>query len=370
MKLIPSEEQEQLRRVLRGMLAARSPMAAVRESAHSGARGTAVWSGLVELGAVGLAIPERFGGAGGGYSERAIVGEELGRALAVVPFLGSAVMAADVLSLLGDEEAAQAHLPDIASGERIVAVAVAETTDGEWVWGEQSTRAVSVGRAWHLGGTKTAVVDLMAADMLLVLASCDEGTHWYAVNATDPGVTRVALTGLDKTRDIGALSLSDATAHRLSGADALLVAGQVRDRAAIALGAEQLGVFERALELTVDYAKLRVQFGREVGSFQAVKFGLADLHCRWELAVSVLRHAAWSLDEAPEDVPLAAALTQEYVATAAFDAAVAMVQYHGGIGYTWEHDAHLYFNRALSAKTLLGRPGGARRRLAEVLLPG
>jgi alkylation response protein AidB-like acyl-CoA dehydrogenase len=353
MKLVLDPEQEELRSVVRKLLADRSPMAKVREVMETG-HDPALWRALGEIGVLGLVVPEDLGGAGAGHVERAVVLEELGRALTPSPYLASAVLATDTLLALDDDAARAELLPPLAAGERIGTVAVGEG-GGLLDPGEATTATRRDGR-WELDGTKAPVLAGDAADLVLVHTR----TGWFAVEG---GFTATPLTGLDPTRRLARLDFAATPARPLEGA----ALDAVADLAAVALAAEQVGVMRRAMELTADYAKVRMQFGRPIGSYQAVKHGCADMYAAWELALSVLRHAAWTADHDREGLPLAAALAQVYAGPACFEAANGMVQYHGGIGYTWEHDAHLYYKRAKSAELLLGPPARHRARLADRL---
>ena len=375
MKLVLDAEQQELRAAVRRFLADRSPSERVRavmgsERGHD----DAVWSGLAEMGALGLVVPEELGGAGAGHVERSVVAEELGRALTPAPFLASAVLATDALLALDPADPGTAAtrtelLPALAAGERIGTVAVAEGR-GEWDRTGGATTATERDGAggeggWVLDGVKTPVLAGDVADVVLVLARAPDGPGWFAVDAGAGGMTRTRLTGLDPTRRVAKLAFAATPARRLATADAAAVVDRVGDLAAVALAAEQVGVLGRAMELTVAYARVRVQFGRPIGSYQAVKHGCADMYSAWEHAVSVLRHAAWAADHDRGELPVAAALAQTYIGPAAFEAATGMVQYHGGTGYTWEHDAHLFYKRAKSAQLLLG--AGHPARLADRL---
>jgi acyl-CoA dehydrogenase len=181
------------------------------------------------------------------------------------------------------------------------------------------------------------------------------------------GLSRTTLVTLDPTRRLARIALAGTPATRLAGADPAQVLDLVADLGGVALAAEQLGGLERAMELTVEYAKVRVQFGRPIGSYQAVKHGLADTYRDWELGLSTVRFASWAADHDREQLPVAAALAQSYLGPAYFQAATSAVQYHGGIGYTWEHDAHLYYKRAKSTELLFGPASAQRARLADRL---
>ncbi|WP_219413731.1 acyl-CoA dehydrogenase family protein [Pseudonocardia nigra] len=367
MKLVLDAEQQQLRAAVRKFLADRSPSAKVRAAMESDPGHDAeVWAGLADLGVLGLVVPEELGGAGAGHVERAVAAEELGWALTPAPFLASAVLATDALLTLDDDAARTELLPRLAAGELVGTVAVAEG-GGAWDRTGGATTAAERDGSWVLDGVKTPVLAGDTADVVLVLAGTPDGPGWFAVDGDAAGLTRTRLTGLDPTRRVAKLAFAATPARRLATADAAAALDVVADLAAVALAAEQVGVMQRAMELTVDYAKVRVQFGRPIGSYQAVKHGCADMYSAWEHAVSVLRYAAWTADHDRTELPVAAALAQTYIGPAAFTTATGMVQYHGGIGYTWEHDAHLYYKRAKSAELLLGAPALHRARLADRL---
>ena len=282
------------------------------------------------------------------------------------PFLASAVLAADAFLAVDDAAANAEYLPAIAAGDRIASLAVAEGSEA-WVRDGGSVTATPDGDRWAVTGSKTRVVHGNAADLFVVFASTPDGPGWFVVDASAAGVERATLTGLDHTRRFARVVFSLAPARRLTTADPVAALDRVADLAAVAVAAEQVGGLERALEMTADYAKIRVQFGRAIGSYQAVKHGLADMYCSWELALSVVRYAAWAAEEAADELPLAAALAQVYVGPAFFDVAMSAIQYHGGIGFTWEHDAHLYYKRAKSDQLLFGSASRQRSLLADRL---
>ena len=359
MRLVLGEEQEELQATVRRFLADRSPMARVREVMETPEGfDRALWQRMAgDLGLPGLAVPEAYGGAGLGQVELSVVMEELGRALTPSPFFGSSVLAASMLLAVDDDEARRDLLPGVAAGRTIATLAFAE--DG--------AAATLDGGGWVLEGAKSLVPDGVAADLVLVAAQAGDELGVFAVEGGTPGLHRTALAGLDPTRRLARLELSRAPARRLVAEDAAGALGHVLDLAAVALAAEQLGGLQRCLDMSVEYAKTRYQFGRAVGSFQAVKHQLADMHVAMELARSALRHAAWAADEAPEELPLAAAVARTACSEAYFRVAADTVQVHGGIGFTWEHDAHLYFRRAKSTELLLGGQRQQRALLADRL---
>lgn len=333
MRLVLDAEQQQLRSSVRKLLADHARVRAVMDSEDGYDR--ELWQRIGgELGLAGLVVPEEHGGAGAGHVERAIVLEELGRALAPVPFFASAVLATDTALALGDEDL----LPQLASGSMIGALAVSQT------WGPVDVTATERDGGWTLDGQARFVISGDIADVVYVYNG-----DWFAVSE---GFSRTTLHTLDPTRRIARLDFTGTPARRLSGSDSVLP--RIRDLAAVALAAEQVGGMGRVLEMTTDYAKVRVQFGRAIGSYQGVKHRLADMYVAYEQAESLLRHAAWTADEDQDGLPLAAATTQAFVGPAYFRAAADGVQLHGGIGYTWEHDAHLYYKRAKTSELLFG----------------
>ena len=333
-------EQEDLRDAVRGLLAS------------AGDPGTA-WGRLSrEVGAAGLAIPERYGGAGAGPGEVGVVMEELGRELTPSPMLGSAVLAAQALLATGDEAACGRLLPAIAGGSATAALAWT-TPAGRWDSGEVAYRArEGRGSRWELDGEAHYVLDGAEADVLLVAARSPAGVGLFEVDPGQDGVRRTASTTMDLTRPLAVVRLSGARGQRVGG-DASGALDTARDLACLALSAEQAGAARRALELTVGYTLTRVQFGRVIGSFQALQHRLADLHVLVESATSLSRALAAA------DTPalgLRAAAVKVYCSEALMRTAAEMIQLHGAIGITWEHPAHRYLKRAHGGLHLFGTP--------------
>ncbi|MEV4254936.1 acyl-CoA dehydrogenase family protein [Spirillospora sp. NPDC049652] len=357
MRLIPTEEQRELAATVRSFLADRVPMARVREVAGSDEPyDRTAWARLSsELGLAGLAVPEEHGGSGAGFGEVAAVLEELGAALAPVPYF-SAVVAASLLVALDAKDL----LPDVASGETVAVLAAPE-------------EALPAGRLldrgeWVLEGMVERVPDATAAGLLLVVASTGTDRRGvFAVAPDAPGLAVTPLTSFDLTRPQARVELGGVPARLLGPSDAGAVIDRTADVARVLLAAEQLGGLRRCLDVIVEYAKLRVQFGRYVGSFQGVKHKLADMHCVLEQAESVVRYAVWAADEAPDELPEAAALAASFLGRAYFQVARDHLLLHGGIGFTWEHDAHLYYKRAKADELMLGAPRTHRARLATAL---
>ena len=366
MSLGVSAEQEELRASVRRFLADRAPMSRVRElMATDDGIDRAVWDQAgSQLGLMGLAIPEEYGGAGFSFAEQAIVLEELGASLYTGPYLASAVIAATALLASQDEGARRDLLPGIASGETIATLAFTED-EGSWDPGSARLSARKDGQDWRLDGHKSFVPDGHAAGLILVVATTDAGLSLFAATSGEQGLSRSTLPTLDQTRKLARLEFSGVTA-RLIGApgDATAVLDRTLDVAAIALAAEQLGGAQRALDMTVDYAKVRHQFGRPIGSFQAIKHRCADLLLEVESLRSAVQYAAAAVAEGSPEVPVLAPLLKAYASETYFHVAAESIQIHGGIGFTWEHDAHLYFKRAKASELFLGDASYHRERLA------
>ena len=369
MTLGTTAEQDELRASVRRFLTDRAPLTRVRELMES-EDGTdrGVWEQAgTQLGLQGLAVPEAYGGAGFSFAEQAIVLEEFGAALYGGPYLASAVLAATALLASPDEGARRDLLPAIASGEIIATLAFTED-DGSWDPAAISMPATKNGTGWRLRGHKSFVLDGHSAGLLLVVASTTAGLSLFAVDATAAGLTKTALPALDQTRKLARLEFSDVPGRLIgSPGDAAAMLDRTLDVAAIALAAEQLGGAQRALDMAVEYAKIRHQFGRPVGSFQAIKHRCADLLLEVESLRSAVSYAAAAVAEGAAEVPVIAPLVKAYASETFFHVAAENIQIHGGIGFTWEHDAHLYFKRAKSSELFLGDGNYHRERLATRL---
>jgi len=362
-----SDEQEEFRRMVRRFVETHSPESAVREQMET-ERGydPAVWSAMAEqLGLQGLIVPDELGGQGFGSVELAIVLEEMGRSLLCAPYFSTVVLAVNTVLESGDGDAAKAILPGIASGETIATLALAEPS-GRWDESGIETTAHREGGAWRLSGTKTYVLDGHTADVVLVAARTDAGVSLFRVEGDATGLTRTALSTLDPTRKQARLELDRVEASLVGGDGAgWAVLGRVLDRAAAALAAEQVGGAQRCLDMSVAYAKDRVQFGRPIGSFQAIKHKCADMLLEVESARSAAYYAAWCASQPDDELPAVASLAKAYCSDAFFHVASENIQIHGGIGFTWEHPAHLYFRRAKSSDLLFGDASYHRELLAR-----
>jgi alkylation response protein AidB-like acyl-CoA dehydrogenase len=371
MNFAPTAEQTEIRRAARRFLATHCVSAQVRAAAES-ERGYDVeaWSRAArELGWTAIAVPEVHGGAGLGWAEVAAVAEEVGRANACLPFLSTVCLTTAALLARPDCAAAGTYLPSLASGELLGALAFAETPHGGPF--DVATVAAERGDGWVLSGTKRYVVDGHAADLLLVTArapgtSGEDGVAVFAVDATSPGVERERVAALDATRPLAVVGLRDVRVGREALVGYAPVLRRALDVGAVVLAAETLGGAERCLEMATEYAKARVQFDRPIGSFQAIKHRLADMLTTVETARSAAIWAA-SVAGADDELPMAASVAKSYCSEAFFRCAAECLQIHGGIGFTWEHDVHLYLRRARGSLALFGSPARDRERVAESL---
>ena len=362
-----TEEQEELRKTVRQFLDAKSSEAAVREQMETEAGfDAAVWSQMAEqMGLQGLAIPEEFGGSGYSYVELGIVLEEMGRALLCAPFFSSVVLAANTLIQSGDDAAKAAHLPGIASGETIATLAFTEPS-GKWDESGITMEASGAGDSWTLNGTKMFVLDGHTANLIIVAARTGKGVSLFTVAGDAAGLTRTALSTMDQTRKQAKLEFSNTPATLLGAeGEGWNTLSTVLDLAAVGLAAEQVGGAQKVLEMAVDYAKVRVQFGRPIGSFQAIKHKCADMLLEVESAKSAAYYGMWCAAEMNDELPSVASLAKAYCSEAYFHATAENIQIHGGIGFTWEHPAHLYFKRAKSSELLFGDPTYHRELLAQ-----
>ena len=349
-----SDDQKMLQDQVRRFLADRCPPAAVRailEGPEPFDR--ALYKGLAEMGVLGAAIPEAYGGVGMGRLELCIVAEELGRALAPVPVASSIYLGAEFLLEAGTEAQKTAWLPKLASGDAIATYADAERPGALKPASIQAR--VSGGK---LSGVKVPVPDGSCADVAVVAARTGDGDNdisLFLVDLNGPGVKREAVETIDPSRDQARLVFDGAPAEPLGAAgEGLAIASRVKDRAAVLIAFEQVGGSERALEMARDYALDRMAFGRQIGSFQAIKHMLADMYVSATLARSNAYYGAWALSTDAAELPIAAA-TARVSATQAFQhCAKNNIQVHGGMGFTWAFDCHLYYRRANALALTLG----------------
>ena len=362
-----TDEQEELRKTVRAFLDNKSPESAVRELMETeDGYDEAVWKQAAEqLGLQGLSIPEEYGGSGYGFIELGIVLEEMGRALFTAPFFSTVVLAGTTLLHAGDDAAKKDYLPGIASGETIATVAFTEPS-GKWDEAGITMEATADGDSWKLNGTKSFVLDGHLANLVIVAARTGKGVSLFAVDGDAAGLTRTSLSTMDQTRKQAKLEFAD-TPARLIGTegDGWDVLGKVLDLVVVGLAAEQVGGAQKVLDMAVEYAKVRVQFGRPIGSFQAIKHKCADMLLEVESAKSAAYYGMWCASELNDELPSVASLAKAYCSEAYFHAAAENIQIHGGIGFTWEHPAHLYFKRAKSSELLFGDPTYHRELLAQ-----
>ena len=364
-----SEEQEELRRITRQFLESKSPETEVRRLMDTtDGYDPAVWGQMAgELGLQSLTIPEEYGGQGYTYVELTVVLEEMGRALLAAPFFSTVALATNTILHSGDEQAKKDLLPGIASGETIATLAFTEP-NGRWDTTGIEATATRSGDGWTIDGTKMFVLDGHVANLILVAARTGDGISLFRVEGDAAGLTRTPLATMDQTRKQAKLEFSGTPATLLgeeNGGEAVL--GRVLDLAAVALAAEQVGGAQKVLDMSVQYAKDRVQFGRPIGSFQAIKHKCADMLLEVESAKSAAYYAAWCAAELNDELPEVACLAKAYCSEAYFHSAAENIQIHGGIGFTWEHPAHLYFKRAKSSELLFGDPTYHRELLAQRL---
>jgi alkylation response protein AidB-like acyl-CoA dehydrogenase len=359
-------ELEELRTGVREFLDRRSPVGRTLELMEGpGGYDLAVWAQMSEqLALPALAIPERYGGQGFGFQELATVLEELGRVVYMGPMFGTACLGATALLLAGDDAACDALLPEIAAGTRTATVALFEPTSG-WRTDSIVTKARRDGDGWLISGTKDWVIDGADADLILVGALSEDGAALFAVERSDPGVVTAPIDVLDLTRPLATVQLENARGTRIGTRNVL---PDVLAHALAGLACEQAGGAAACLEMTVSYASERIQFGRPIGSYQAVRHRCADMFVLCETARATARNAARAVAENLPDLAVALGVAKSYCSAAFLSVAQDTIQVHGGIGFTWEHPAHLYFKRAKSAALMFGDPALHRARIAPALL--
>lgn len=363
-----SDEQNELRRTVRAFFESKADEETVRRQLESPqGYDAAVWQQMTgQLGLTGLAIPEEFGGQGFTFVELGIVAEEMGRCLLPAPYFASAVLAANLIMHSGDAAIQGRFLPGIASGSTVATVAVTETS-GRWRPDDIRTRAECSGDGWVVEGTKSYVLDGCGADVMIVAARTDSDISLFAVDEFNT-VVRRPLSTLDPTRRQARIDF-DTTPATLIGSvgRGWPVLTRTLALGASALAAEQVGGAQRCLEMAVDYAKVRKQFGKPIGSFQAIRHKCADIYLEVECARGAAYYAVQAAAASSEELPAAASLAKACSSEAYERAAAANIQIHGGIGFTWEHPAHLYYKRAKSSGHLLGDATFHRELLADLV---
>jgi acyl-CoA dehydrogenase len=369
-----SAEQESLRATVARFLAKEAPISPYVRDLLGDAPGTSksVWLGLAELGALGLLIPEPFGGLGLGMVDVGVVLEEMGRLVHPGPFLSSAVGAVTAIVAAGGTADQRRYLPSLADGTSVGTIALLD--DGARRLSAASTvMARRDGDGWRLSGVKAPVADVLAADLLVVSAHDGAVTGLYVVEAAAPGVTTSALPTVDGTRQWGRLALDGAPACRLGGGDAGAGAGEaigrVLDTILVAMVTDAVGAAEAALAMAVDYAKEREQFGKPIGSFQAVQHLCTDMLQAVEQARAGAYYALWACDAAPSsERHRAAVMAKAFASDALAGVGASAIQVLGGVGFTWEHDMHLYYKRLLTLQHAYGGTSEQLEELATIVL--
>lgn len=358
-------EQRDLQLGLRQFLAQRWPDDALRASFDGPTAYEAeVWSRLAgDLGAAALVVPEEHGGIGLSWVEATLAAEELGRALSGGPWFATVALATSALLASRDDQAMKDYLPDIAGGGLTATLAHEDLRgrDGSL----PAVRAQETADGWRLDGTKDHVVDGATAGLVLVTAETADGTALFALEPSE-AVIRTAQETLDPTRRMARIELRDAPA-RLIGTPGGARLDHVLDLAALVAAAEAVGGMAACVETTVAYVKGREQFGRVIGSFQAVKHRLADMQVRLDTSRAAVRYVAGAVEDEPDQLPTLVSVAKSYATTAYFRTAADTIQLHGGIGFTWEHSAHLHFKRAKALELMLGTPVQHRARIADEL---
>ncbi|MDG2523260.1 acyl-CoA/acyl-ACP dehydrogenase [Caulobacter segnis] len=359
-----SDDQKFLKGEARKFLEARCAIPAVRAVLDDPDKAfdAGLWRGVAEQGWLGAAIPEEFGGLGLGHVELCAIAEELGRAVAPIPFASTVYILAEAVMLAGTDAQKQRILPKIAAGELIGCLA---TSEGPGAITAASIQATVSGA--KLSGVKIPVTDGDVADVALVLAKEGGKPGLYLVELSGD-VGRVSLKSLDPTRSIAKLTFKDAPAERLGGAgEGMELLQAVLDRAAALLAFEQLGGADRCLEMAKAYAMERYAFGRVIGGYQAIKHKLADMYVKNEVARSNAYYAAWALNTSAPELPIAASAARIAASDAYWFASKENIQTHGGMGFTWEVDCHLYYRRSKQLALVAGAPKAWKERLVSQL---
>jgi alkylation response protein AidB-like acyl-CoA dehydrogenase len=351
-------EQEEFQRSLRRFITERSPLSKVRDVVRTD-RGwdEQLWSQMSQqLGLPGLLVPEEYGGAGATMIEAALAMQELGRGLVPSPYYATTAFGVVPILEFGTEEQKAKLLPEIASGERTATTALTEPS-GLWGPDGVTLRAIAAGDQVTLTGTKAFVIDGHTADSILVVALAPgEGSEfgWYLVDADAPGLTRTKAETLDLSRPMATLGFTGTPATPVGAPVPWGRVAHVLDVAGTLLAAEMVGGIEAAMTMSVEYAKVRHQFNRPIGSFQAIKHRAAEMAVELDTSRAAMLYAAYVASEGSDELALAAPVAKATAASGFAFTAAWNIQIHGGIGFTWEHDAHLYFRRAKADESLLG----------------
>lgn len=366
-----SEDQELLRSVVRDFLRAKAPPAYARAMMDDPIGITdELWRGIADLGWLGLVIPEVYGGSGLGHLDLVILLEETGEVVLPGPLMSTVALATPALLAHGSDAQKQRYLPAIAAGKMRGTLAFAEAP-GRWAEDAVATTAEARGDRYVLHGTKLFVPDARSADIVLCVAKLGDRSGLFVVPRDAAGLTISPMHTIDQTRKLDVVELArvEVDADALLGG-ATLPDGALEhlvDLARVLLAAEMCGCAAAALALSVEYVKVREQFDRKIATFQAIQHRLADMKVLLENARSLVYYAAWALDTQSDDRRIAAAMTKAYASDACVKVVADAIQVHGGIGFTWEHDLHLYFKRVKSAELTYGDGTANRRTVAELL---
>lgn len=372
MKFSFSNEQEQFRTMLRRFLSEKSPVSEVRRlmATEQGWERDA-WRKLnSDLGLSAVHIPEAYGGQGFGFVELCIVMEEMGRALLCGPYFSSVVLAANAILNAGSEDQKQALLPGIAAGETVATLAFTEE-NGRWDSSGVTVTAKAQGDGYRLDGVKSFVLDGHTADLIVVLArkpgtSGDEGLSFFTVRGDAKGLERRLLKSVDTTRKLALLKFNSVEADLLGEAGAAAAPfARTLDQAAVCLANEMVGGADHLRQSALDYVSMRMQFGRPISGFQAIKHKCADMLVDVELAKAAAYYAAETAAEEAADLPAIASLAKACASDAFIQTAKETIQLHGGIGFTWDNDTHLWYKRAKSSEVFLGSPKYHRELLMQ-----
>jgi len=361
-----SEDQKLLQKTARDFLADKSPLSVARAVMESDVKYSAeLWKETAEMGWLGAAIDEQYGGAGFGYLELALLAQEVGRSLAPIPFSSSVYLATEAIIAFGSDEQKNKYLTRLAAGDAIGTLALAEGP-GEADFASVETRFED----GKLTGTKVPVADGDIADLVVVLAKTAAGTALVIVDG-DTGVEKKSLESIDPTRAIGQLTF-DAAPAELLGADGAgaAQAEKILDRAAVLMAFEQIGTAERAFDITKEYTLGRYAFGRPIASFQAIKHRLADLYTQIVLATSNAYFGAWALEHDSDELGTAACAARISATDALALAGEEIIQMHGGVGFTWEYDCHMFYRRSKLTGLSLGSAAEWREKLIQRLEAG
>ncbi len=366
-----SADQEMLRDSVRRFLSDRAPIGYVRgayERTGEELGRDDVWGGLRDIGAVGLLVPEERGGAGMGMVDAAVVLEELGRALCPAPYASSAIGAVSLVLGAGAAREHEYLLPGLADGTTIGTIAVFEP-GSRYRWREPAAKGRIDGETWRLDGSKAHVADAEAANLLLVTARDPDGALGVFAIQRDDTVHVEPTPTVDGSRKQATVTFDGARAWRLGSGDASDAVARTLDRLAVAYVVDGVGAAQRALELAVDYAKERIQFDKPIGAFQAVQHLCADMLRALELGRAAGYYACWAADDAePAEAHRAAVMAKAFASDAYAQLGGTAIQVFGGIGFTWEHDIHLYYKRLLSLSVSLGNTSEHLAELARIAI--